>query len=113
MGRGSGDSHCILLTNGDQVPDRLRAFAGTDDGFRIAELDLEERSHGDLLGARQSGGVDFRIARFPDDTDLLGEARALARAILDLDPALDKRENKPLRERAVDATECRRPVQGG
>ena len=51
--------------------------------------------------ARQSGGVDFRIARFPDDTDLLAEARALARAILDLDPALDRRENKPLKERAV------------
>ncbi len=101
VGRGTKESHCILLTSSDGVPDRLRAFAATDDGFQIAELDLEERSHGDLLGARQSGGVDFRIARFPDDTDLLSEARALARAILDTDPGLERRENKPLRERAV------------
>ncbi|MES2307105.1 MAG: ATP-dependent DNA helicase RecG [Gemmatimonadota bacterium] len=101
VGRGSKESHCILLTNSDFVPERLRAFALTDDGFKIAELDLEERSHGDLLGARQSGGVDFKIARFPDDTDLLGEARALARAVLDADPVLEKRENRPLRERAL------------
>jgi ATP-dependent DNA helicase RecG len=73
----------------------------TDDGFKIAELDLEERRHGDLLGARQSGGIDFKIARLPDDTDLLGEARALARAVLDADATLSKRENRALRERAL------------
>jgi ATP-dependent DNA helicase RecG len=101
VGRGSKESHCILLASGDHVPERLRAFTRIDDGFRIAELDLEERSHGDLLGARQSGGVDFRIARFPDDTDLLGEARVLARTILEDDPALEHRDNRPLRRRAL------------
>ncbi len=101
IGRGGQESHCILLASGDQMPERLRAFTRIDDGFRIAELDLEERSHGDLLGARQSGGVDFRIARFPDDTDLLGEARVLAQAILDADPALERRENRALRQRAL------------
>ncbi len=101
IGRGGQESHCILLASGDHVPERLRSFTQIDDGFRIAELDLEERSHGDLLGARQSGGVDFRIARFPEDTDLLGEARVLAQTILDADPALERRENRALRQRAL------------
>ncbi len=101
VGRGEKESHCILLAAGDFIPERLRAFTVTDDGFKIAELDLEERGRGDLLGQRQSGGMDFRIARFPDDTDLLAEARALARAILDADPTLKLRENKALRERAL------------
>jgi ATP-dependent DNA helicase RecG len=101
VGRGSGDSHCILLTVGDDVPERLRAFAKTDDGFAIAELDLQERRQGDLLGARQSGGVDFKVARFPDDTDLLTEARSLARTILDADPTLDRREHQALKDRVV------------
>jgi ATP-dependent DNA helicase RecG len=101
VGRGSKESHCIILANGEDVPDRLRAFAGTDDGFKIAELDLEERRQGDLLGARQSGGVDFKVARFPDDTDLLTEARALARTLLDADPALDQKAHQALRDRVV------------
>jgi ATP-dependent DNA helicase RecG len=101
IGRGAGESHCILLAAHEKVPDRLRAFAATTDGFRIAELDLEERRQGDLLGARQSGGVDFKVARFPDDTDLLGAARALALAILEQDPTLDSREHRALKERVL------------
>ncbi len=101
VGRGSKESHCIILTTGEDVPDRLRAFAATDDGFKIAELDLEERRQGDLLGARQSGGVDFKVARFPDDTDLLTEARALARTLLEADPTLDQKAHRSLRDRVV------------
>jgi ATP-dependent DNA helicase RecG len=101
VGRGEKESHCILMAASSDVPERLRAFTQTDDGFKIAELDLEERGRGDLLGARQSGGIDFKIARFPEDTDLLAEARGLARAVLDADPTLVRRENKALRERAV------------
>ena len=101
VGRGEKESHCILMAASGNVPERLRAFTVTDDGFKIAELDLEERGRGDLLGARQSGGIDFKIARFPDDTDLLAEARGLARAVLEADPTLIKRENKALRERAL------------
>jgi len=101
VGRGEKESHCILMAASSDVPERLRAFTQTDDGFKIAELDLEERGRGDLLGARQSGGVDFKIARFPEDTDLLAEARGLARALLEADPTLVRRENKALRERAV------------
>ncbi len=102
IGRGAdtGDSHCILLTDG-AVPDRLRAFAATTDGFKIAELDLAERRFGDLLGPRQSGGMEVRIARFPDDTDLLLEARRVAETILGDDPQLKFPAHRPLRDRAV------------
>jgi ATP-dependent DNA helicase RecG len=100
VGRGSAESHCILLSPG-RTPPRLKAFAATDDGFRIAELDLEERQQGDLLGQRQHGSAEIRIARFPDDTELLQRARAMAQEVLRIDPALEKRENLPVRTRAV------------
>jgi ATP-dependent DNA helicase RecG len=100
VGRGSAESHCILLSTG-HTPPRLKAFAATDDGFRIAELDLEERQQGDLLGARQSGSAEIRIARFPDDTDILQQARSLAREILERDPALEQKDNRTLRERVL------------
>ena len=81
--------------------DRLRAFAATQDGFRIAELDLAERGMGDLIGARQSGGFELRHARLPVDDDLLSRARELATRLIAADPALQRGEHQPLRERAV------------
>ena len=100
IGRGAEESYCILLVDGP-APDRLQGFAGTLDGFKIAELDLAERGMGDLIGARQSGGFEVRHARLPDDADLLTRARDLATSIIATDPALQRRENKRLRERAV------------
>ncbi|MGH7508668.1 MAG: ATP-dependent DNA helicase RecG [Gemmatimonadales bacterium] len=100
IGRGAEESYCILMAEGNS-PDRLHAFAATQDGFRIAELDLEERGMGDLIGARQSGGVEIRHAQLPADSDLLDQARDLALKIIAADPALQRRENLPLRERAV------------
>jgi ATP-dependent DNA helicase RecG len=83
------------------VPERLTAFAATTDGFEIAELDLKERGMGDLIGARQSGGVEVRHARLPDDTDLLARARELAAEVLAGDPLLQRTGNRPLRQRAL------------
>jgi ATP-dependent DNA helicase RecG len=100
IGRGAEESYCILLGDGPGF-DRLRAFAATQDGFRIAELDLEERGMGDLIGARQSGGVELRHARLPVDEDLLSRARELATRLIAADPALQRPEHQPLRERAV------------
>ena len=100
IGRGAEESYCILLTDGP-VPDRLHGFAATQDGFKIAEMDLAERGMGDLIGARQSGGFEVRHARLPDDADLLTRARELATSIIGADPALQRRENQRLRERAV------------
>ncbi|HTO74144.1 MAG TPA: ATP-dependent DNA helicase RecG [Gemmatimonadales bacterium] len=100
VGRGSGDSYCILLA-GDRVADRLKRFAATEDGFEIAELDLEERRMGDLLGARQAGDFELRHARLPADSALLERARAIARRMLDQDPLLERREHQPLKQRAL------------
>lgn len=100
VGRGSDDSYCILLA-GEKAPERLRKFAATDDGFRIAELDLEERQMGDLLGSRQAGEFEVRHARLPQDTALLERARALARRMIELDPLLERREHQPLKQRAL------------
>jgi ATP-dependent DNA helicase RecG len=100
IGRGAEESYCILLADGP-APDRLQGFAATQDGFKIAELDLAERGMGDLIGARQSGGFEVRHARLPADTDLLMRARELATSIIAADPALQRRENQRLRERAV------------
>ncbi len=99
IGRGTEESHCILLAPGP-IP-RLKAFAATTDGFKIAELDLEERRQGDLLGHRQSGDAELRIARFPGDTDLLQSAREFARALLAEDPLLVRKAHRGLRDRAL------------
>ena len=76
-------------------------FAATNDGFRIAELDLEERKMGDLIGERQAGDFELRLARLPDDTDLLASAREVALRILDEDPLLTRPRHLGLKERAV------------
>ena len=99
IGRGSEASHCVLMA--DRASGRLTAFAATTDGFRIAELDLQERRQGDLLGQRQSGDADIRVARFPDDTDLLTVAREMARDILAEDPGLERAQHAPLKARAL------------
>ncbi len=100
IGRGAEESYCILIAEGEGT-DRLHAFAATADGFKIAELDLAERGMGDLIGARQSGGVEVRHARLPGDEDLLTVARELATRMIDADPALQRPDNRRLRERAV------------
>jgi ATP-dependent DNA helicase RecG len=100
IGRGAQESYCILLAEGG-ASERLTGFAATQDGFKIAELDLAERGMGDLIGARQSGGFEVRHARLPLDADLLGRARELAMKIIAADPGLQRRENQQLRERAV------------
>jgi ATP-dependent DNA helicase RecG len=99
VGRGGAESYCVLIA---QYPTRrLKSFAATQDGFRIAELDLEERRQGDILGQRQSGDADIRVARFPDDNDLLAEARDVARAILERDPGLEQSDHRALKARAL------------
>ena len=99
IGRGGEASHCVLMA--DRASPRLTAFAATTDGFRIAELDLQERRQGDLLGQRQSGDADIRVARFPDDNDLLTVARDMTRDILAEDPGLERAQHAPLKARAL------------
>jgi ATP-dependent DNA helicase RecG len=100
IGRGAGKSFCILLAEG-AVPRRLKAFAATQDGFKIAELDLEERRMGDLIGERQAGDFELRLARLPEDTDLLQQARTAALDILAQDPLLTRPRHLGLKARAL------------
>jgi ATP-dependent DNA helicase RecG len=88
VGRGGHPSLCILF--GDPRLPRLEAIAAERDGFRLAEIDLELRGAGDVLGTRQSGLPELRVARLPEDVGLLERARDRAAELLaeDLDPLL-------------------------
>ena len=96
IGRGSYDSLCLLF--GPKESARLRALAAHRDGFELAEIDLELRGEGEMLGTRQSGLAQFKVARLPDDAELLERARMRARTMLDADPALEQPEHTLLEE---------------
>jgi ATP-dependent DNA helicase RecG len=96
IGRGEHESLCLLF--GPKDSRRLRALADYRDGFRLAEIDLELRGEGEMLGVRQSGLQAFRFARLPEDVELLERARRWAREILDADPEL---RGHPLIEDAI------------
>lgn len=108
VGRGSTQSYCILIANETTVDSssRLRVMVETSDGFRIAEEDLRIRGPGDIIGTRQSGEFDFKVANLIQDGVLLEQAKQLAESILDDDPNLSKRENQMIlqkvRERRSD-----------
>ena len=91
IGRGGHTGVCLLLTSatpGTPARDRLAAVAGTRDGFALAEVDLEQRREGDVLGSSQSGRrSSLRLLRVLDDADLIGEARELAARCI-ADPVL-------------------------
>ena len=90
VGRGSSASWCYLL-GGDDGNERLAAVAGSTDGFALAEADLKLRGEGTLLGARQKGQSDLRLASLSNEGDLalLEEARRVAEAIVGDDPQLE------------------------
>jgi ATP-dependent DNA helicase RecG len=96
VGRGEHPSLCILV--GDPRLRRLEAIAKERDGFRLAEVDLELRGAGDVLGTRQHGLPEFRVAQLPEDVELLGRARRHADAILARDPELSAPEHVLMRE---------------
>ncbi len=94
VGRGEHRSTCFLLAgphSGGSA--RLRALVQHHDGFRLAEIDLALRKEGELIGTRQSGIGQFRVARLPEDAQLLERARARAEAILARDPELQAPEH--------------------
>jgi ATP-dependent DNA helicase RecG len=99
IGRGAHASLCLLF--GPRESRRLRALAEHDDGFRLAEIDLELRGEGEMLGTRQSGLPAFRFARLPEDAEPLERARHRARGILDADPELAAAEHALLGEALV------------
>ena len=90
VGRGAHESDCVLLY-GDPLSEvaraRLKAIRETNDGFEIARRDLELRGHGELLGTRQTGLADMRVADLMRDSDLLPEVQAAAEILLKQDLA--------------------------
>jgi ATP-dependent DNA helicase RecG len=100
VGRGTAQSTCLLLYRpplGEMAKRRLAALRDTDDGFKIAEEDLALRGEGEVLGVRQSGLPEFRIARPELHRDLLEAARKDAALIVARDAALTSERGKALR----------------
>jgi ATP-dependent DNA helicase RecG len=101
VGRGKDPSWCYLLgpaTDDDPAGQRLAAVERTTDGFELAEADLELRGEGTILGSRQKGQSDLRMASLArqEDRDLLTEARRVAEAIIGDDPLLDDEAHRLL-----------------
>ena len=100
VGRGSDDSVCLLLFGGplsETAKARLRILRETEDGFRIAEEDLKLRGGGEILGTRQSGLPEFRLADLTVHADLLATARDDAKLILSQDKNLSTERGEALR----------------
>lgn len=100
VGRGSRASRCVLLY-GERISEagkeRMAVMRETEDGFIIAEKDLDLRGSGELLGTRQSGLPAFRLAQFPEHRDLLGVARKDVLKLLEDDPSLNGPRGEALR----------------
>jgi ATP-dependent DNA helicase RecG len=94
VGRGADQSYCVAFHSGKTPSERLRAFASTNDGFILAEEDLRIRGQGDVFGREQHGAAVLRFADLKRDLKLLEEARQRARAIVEQDPALSRREHQ-------------------
>ncbi len=101
IGRGAHRSLCLLF--GAKESARLRALASHSDGFRLAEIDLELRGEGELVGTRQHGLAQFRVAELPRDAELLERARGHAERIVAEDPSLELPEHALLADALVEA----------
>jgi ATP-dependent DNA helicase RecG len=94
VGRGAEQSYCLLVSRRkeeltESAQKRLDALVATTDGFELAEVDLELRGEGQLLGTRQSGLTDFRFAKLRADRDLLEQAREVAEELVDYEGPLN------------------------
>ncbi len=100
VGRGKEKSFCILLTGvkaSKEARERIKIMCATNDGFKIAEKDLEIRGPGDIEGTRQSGALNFKMASIVNDRDLLELARAEAERIVEEDIDLTMAKNLMLK----------------
>jgi ATP-dependent DNA helicase RecG len=101
VGRGAEQSYCILMTGDKLSKDtlkRVETMVRSSDGFEIAEVDLQLRGPGDLMGTQQSGLLNLKIADIAKDAQLVVMAREEARKILELDPGLERPQHLKLRE---------------
>ncbi len=99
VGRGSAQAYCYLIPDsGDAAEnERLQVMTQTNNGFILAEKDLEQRGPGDFLGTRQAGFTDLKLAKLTN-LPMLQSAREIAADLLDADPDLKRTENKALQK---------------
>jgi len=99
VGRGAEQSYCILMTGYKLSADgrtRLNTMVRTNDGFEIAEVDLQLRGPGNIMGTQQSGIPEMKVADLAKDGPIMAMAREAALTLVDEDPTLEKEENKRL-----------------
>ena len=104
VGRGSEQSYCILMTGNklsDESYKRIQIMVSTNDGFKIAEADMEMRGPGDMYGTKQSGVLKYKLADIVHDAALLEQTRIAAQELLAKDPALRLPEHQPLRQTLI------------
>jgi len=103
VGRGEHESFCILIsdTQTDAAVERLQAMCRTNDGFEIAEIDLQQRGPGEFFGTRQSGLPEMKLADITREIELLQICREDAKEILTADPRLAASSRRTLRNALV------------
>ena len=100
VGRGAEKSYCVLLTGqklSNDARERMKIMVATNDGFAIAEKDLEIRGPGEIEGTKQSGALNFQLASIVLDRAMLEAARDTAEKLLEIDPDLEMAENLPVK----------------
>ena len=104
VGRGDAQAWCALIPekDNDLENERLKAMTQTNDGFKLAEMDLEMRGPGDFIGKRQSGLRDMKLASM-SDVRLIEKARSEAEKLFESDPDLSHPENEALKARVLEA----------
>lgn len=101
VGRGSENSYCILISK-DKISNnartRIKTMTSTNDGFKIAEVDMNLRGPGNILGTQQSGLLNFKIADIIKDKKILDAAREDAKYLIKEDPHLRHSNNNKIKE---------------
>ncbi len=102
VGRGAEQSYCLLLCDepGEEAGQRLQLMEETNDGFRLAEADMQARGPGQFFGTKQSGLPGLRVARLTD-VRLIEQTRGEAERLLDADPGLTRPEHRQLNQRVA------------
>jgi len=104
VGRGAEQSYCILMTKDNLTDDayqRISTMVRTNDGFEVAEVDMQLRGPGDLMGTQQSGILNFKLANLAKDQKMLQSARFIAEEILKNDPDLSSERNQSIKKHFV------------
>jgi ATP-dependent DNA helicase RecG len=101
VGRGADQSYCILMTGFElskESKKRMQTMVNSNDGFEIAEVDLQLRGPGDLMGTQQSGELDLKISDLRKDGQLVILAREAARKLIQEDPQIESQKNQNIKE---------------